>query len=77
MYFETYRLSLGTRLSLRSRGTMVTLLAETHSLHLCCQVILGLYNAEELYVVIPKLQNSHINCLLTLLPLGPGAPTAP
>lgn len=32
IYYVTYRLSLGTGLSLRSRGTMVTLLGETHIL---------------------------------------------
>lgn len=47
MYFETYRLSLGTRLSLRARGTMVTLLAETHTFYLGCQVIVGLCKTEE------------------------------
>lgn len=38
-YFETYRLSLGTRLSLRTRRSMVTLLAETHTLHLSCETV--------------------------------------
>lgn len=34
--FETYRLSLDTRLSLRTRGTMVTLLAERGLFYLGC-----------------------------------------
>lgn len=77
MYLETYRLSLGTRLSLRTRGTMITLLGETHTFYLGRQVILDLCNTEEQCVVIPELKVHTINCLLTLLPLGPGAPTAP
>ena len=56
---------------------MVTLWAETHSLHLGCQVILGLYNTEELYVIKPKIKIHTIYCLLTVLPLEPGAPAGP
>lgn len=37
MYSEAYSLSLSTRLSLRTRGTVVTLLAETRTFYLGCQ----------------------------------------
>lgn len=58
-------------------GTNITLLAETHTVYLSCQMIQGLYNTEEQYILKPQLKIQIINCLLTLLPLGPGAPTAP
>lgn len=51
---STYRLSLWTRLSLRARGTNVSLLAETHTLYLWCHVNLVLYDARDQYLLILK-----------------------